>query len=373
MNLLFFITEDWFFYSHFLNRALGAQHKGYNVSVITHTNEHWNELSSLGINIIHLNLSRRSSNPIKEFKIILELIRIFRKYKPDIVQNIALKPIIYGTIASFFSDVPVLINAPVGLGYAFSSKEKKAAFIKLFILSAYRFLLNQPKSYVIMENSDDYKMMKQKKFINSKRSILIRGAGVDTSKFVQKSEPIGDNIVILASRLLWDKGILEFVEAAKILQIEKLKCRMILIGKPDPENPASIPEKTLYYWHSRNIIEFWGYRENMPEIFAQSNIIVLPSYREGLPKVLIEAASCGRAIIATDVPGCREIVRHNDNGILIPPRDSRSLAEAIRYLIDNPNIRKNMGKRGREIVISEFSEEIVVNKTMELYNLLTTQ
>jgi glycosyltransferase involved in cell wall biosynthesis len=173
--------------------------------------------------------------------------------------------------------------------------------------------------------------------------------------------------VILAARMLWDKGVGEFVEAARLLKKDGIECRMVLIGDPDPGNPASIEEQTLHDWHVEGIVEWWGHRENMVEMFALANIVVLPSYREGLPKVLLEAASCGRAIVTTDVPGCREIVHHNENGLLVPPHDSKSLAGSIKTLIENPKLRASMGMRGREIVEAEFSEEIVVSQTMAFY------
>jgi len=157
------------------------------------------------------------------------------------------------------------------------------------------------------------------------------------------------------------------VAAAHQLKKEGLQFRAVLVGNPDPENPASIPEKKLKSWHALDIIEWWGLRNDMPDVFAQSNIIVLPSYREGLPKVLLEAASCGRAIVATDVPGCREIVRHNVNGLLVPPNNVKELADAIKILIEEPLLRASMGARGREIVVTEFSEEIVTWQTIELY------
>lgn len=370
-RILFFITEDWFFCSHFLNRAIVAQQEGYRVTIVTRVQSHGDKILSHGFQLIPLNIVRRGMNPCKELRLIHKLALIYKSVKPDIVHNIALKPILYGSIAAHIAHVPVIINAPVGMGYVFSSKQWQAGLLRPFIILLFRLFLNPENSYVILENSDDLQMMINACILSSNRSTLIRGAGVDLKLFLPKAEPEGDPIVILASRMLWDKGVGEFVEAARILEKEEVKCRMILVGDPDPENPASISEKMLRGWHAEGIVECWGHREDMPEVFAQSNIAVLPSYREGLPKVLLEAASCGRPIVATDVPGCREIVSHNKNGFLVPPHNSKFLADALKVLIKNPELRVKMGVHGRKIVEAEFSEEIVARQTMEVYERLS--
>ena len=366
-KILFFITQDWFFCSHFINRAIEAQRQGHEVTVVTNVQDHGEKITSQGLKLIPVKLMRRGMNPLKELQVIWRLIRICKFVKPDIVHNIALKPIYYGSIAAGIARVPCIINAPVGMGFVFSSKKWQAKFIRPFVLSAYRLLLNPTNSYVIFENPDDLQMMTSAGIVSPDRSILIRGAGVDLKLFSPKPEPEGRPVVILAARMLWDKGVGEFVDAARILKKDGIECRMVLAGDPDAGNPASISEQTLYDWHAEGIVEWWGHRENMPEMLAQSNIVVLPSYREGLPKVLLEAASCCRAIIATDVPGCREIVQHNENGLLVPPHESKYLSDAIKKLIENPTLRTKMGTRGREIVQAEFSEEIVVRQTLALY------
>lgn len=366
-KILFFITEDWFFCSHFLNRAIAAQHSGYEVTVVTNVRNHGDKITTHGLNLIPVELVRRSMNPLQELRLIWTLIRIFRCVQPDLVHNIAFKPIFYGSIAAFIARVPFIINAPVGMGFAFSSKKWQAKLFRPLVLSAYHIFLNPANSCVIFENPDDMQMMTRLGAVFPDRTILIRGAGVDLNLFSLKPEPEGTPVVILAARMLWDKGVGEFVEASRILQKDGIECCMVLVGDPDAGNPASINEQTLCAWQTEGAVEWWGHRDNMPEMLAQSNIVVLPSYREGLPKVLLEAASCGRAIITTDVPGCREIVHHNENGLLVPSHDAYSLAEAIKTLIENPNFRSQLGKRGREIVEAEFSEEIVIRQTIALY------
>jgi glycosyltransferase involved in cell wall biosynthesis len=262
------------------------------------------------------------------------------------------------------------VNAYAGLGFMFTAKGWRVSIIRYIVRIIYRFIYLSRNIFVIFQNPDDMNLFINAGIVKKEKSFLIRGTGVNTSLYKYIPEPEGIPVIVLVSRILWDKGIGELVEASKILCNDRVKCRVILVGSPDPENPVSISDNMLLDWHNKGVIEWWGYRENINEIFANSNIIVLPSYREGLPKVLLEAASCGRAIVATNVPGCREIVRHNENGILVPPKDSKSLAEALKKLVRDPSLRKKMGKRGRDIVVKEFSEEIITNKTIDLFSRL---
>jgi glycosyltransferase involved in cell wall biosynthesis len=250
----------------------------------------------------------------------------------------------------------------------------KAKALRKIVIFAYRSTFLAKNTVGIFQNPDDLKLFVGTGIIKSEKALLTLGAGVDTSRFIYLPEPVGSSTVILVSRMLWDKGIGEFVKAAEMLKKDGVNCHMVLVGKPDPENPTSISEETLRNWDSKGVVEWWGYREDMPKVFAQSNIVVLPTtYGEGVPKVLIEAASCGRAIVATDVPGCREIVRDNENGLLIPPHDPKSLASALKTLIGNAALRAKMGRYGRKIVETEFSEEIVVRQTMAVYEKLLSE
>ena len=372
-RLLFFITEDWVFWSHRLPLARAARDAGFEVFIATRVNQHKKRIEEEGFKLIPIRLVRRSKNIFREFCSILEIAKIYRREKPDIVHHVATKPVLYGSWAARIANVSVVVNALTGLGFIFIAKGWKASILRHFLVFAYRLAFSMRNTIWIFQNPEDLKLFIDMGVIKNKNAVLIRGSGVDISHFINIPEPAGIPTIVLASRMLWDKGVGEFVEATKILRKNGVKCRMILVGNPDPENPASIPEETLRRWHSESIVEWWGYRADMPEVFAQSNIVVLPSYREGLPKVLLEAASCGRAIVATDVPGCREIVRNNKNGFLIPPRDSKSLAEALNVLIENPELRAKMGAYGRNIVEAELSEEIVVKQTMEVYKRINPQ
>jgi len=369
-HILFFITEDWYFWSHRLPIARAARGAGFKVLVATRVGQHKERIENEGFRLIPIGLERKSKNVLKELLSIFEIIKIYRRERPVIVHHVAVKPVLYGSWAARIAGVPGVVNALAGLGFIFVAQGWKAKILRQLIVFAYRSAFSAKNTIGIFQNPEDLNLFIDARIVKAEKAALIRGSGVDAVRFTPLPEQTSIPTIVLASRMLWDKGVGEFVDAARILKKDGFKCRMILIGNPDPENPASIPEEILNGWHSEGIVEWWGHREDMPEVFAQSNIVVLPSYREGLPKVLLEAASCGRAIVATDVPGCREIVRHNENGLLVPPHDSKSLADALKSLIGNPELRARMGTRGREIVEAEFSEEIVVRQTMEVYKKL---
>ena len=372
-RVLFFITEDWYFWSHRLPIARAARDAGFEVLVATRVDQHKARIEKEGFRLIPIHLVRRNKNILREIFSILEVIRIYRREKPHIVQHVAIKPVLYGSWAARIAGIPGVVNALAGLGFIFVAQGLKTSVLRRFVVFAYRLAFSAKNTIGIFQNPEDLKMFVDAGVIKSEKAVLIRGSGVDTSRFIPLPEPAGIPTIVLASRMLWDKGVGEFVDAAKILNKDGIKCRMILVGNPDPENPASIPEETLHRWHSEGTVEWWRHKDDMPEVFAKSNIVVLPSYREGLPKVLLEAASCGRTIVATDVPGCREIVHHNENGLLVPPHDSKFLTDALKVLIKDPELRAKMGARGREIVEAKFSEEIVVKQTMEVYERLLSQ
>lgn len=370
-RILFFITEDWYFWSHRLPIARAARDAGFEVIVATRVDQHKKRIENEGFRLIPIGLERRSKNVIKEIFGILEIIKIYRKEQPDIVHHVAMKPVLYGSWAARLAGIPAVVNALAGLGFIFVAQGWKVSVLRRLIVFAYRSAFSARNTIGIFQNPEDLKLFIDAGVVKSEKTVLIRGSGVDTSRFIYLPEPESMPTIVLASRMLWDKGVGEFVEAARILKKDEIKCRMVLVGNPDPENPASISKETLRGWHSEGIVEWWGHKDDMPEVLSGAHIVALPTtYGEGVPKVLIEAASCGRPIVATDVPGCREIVRHNENGLLVPPHDSKALAEAIKKLIKNPELRTIMGVRGPQIVEAEFSEEIVVRQTMAVYERL---
>lgn len=372
-KLLYFITEDWYFCSHRLPLALAAQDAGYDVAVVTHVNKHGEAIHRAGIRLISFNLSRRGMNLVSEVAMLARLIALYQIEKPDLVHHVAMKPVLYGSLAARLSGVPRVVNAIAGLGYVFTSEQLTAQLLRPVISGAFRGLLNGLSSQLILQNQDDRAMFIRKRFINEERIRLIKGSGVDTAAFPRTPEPSGIPVVMLASRMLWDKGIREFVEAAGQLKDRGIDARFVLVGDTDPQNPSAISNEQLAFWHAAGVIEWWGQSEDMQAVLEQSHIVCLPSYREGLPKVLLEAASCGRPIVTTDTPGCREVVRNGENGLLVPVYSTKELANALQLLIEKPELRKKMGVRGREIVENEFALERVIEETLEVYKELLDQ
>lgn len=366
-KLFYFVTEDWYFCSHRLPLAVAAQDAGYDVAVVTHVNEHAETIRRAGIRLIPFNLSRRGMNLVPELATLARLVMLYRRERPDLVHHVAMKPVLYGSLAARLSGVPRVVNALAGLGYVFTSGQPKARLLRPVIGSMFRGILDNRGSRLILQNPDDHALFIRKRIISEDRIRLIRGSGVDTTTFFPTPEPSGIPVVVLASRMLWDKGVKEFVEAAAKLKNLGIDARFVLVGDTDPHNPSAIQTDQLTAWHTEGVVEWWGRCDDMSEVFEQSHIVCLPSYREGLPKVLLEAASCGRPVVTTDTPGCREVVRNGENGLLVPLRNMAELADTLQFLIENPELRKKMGKRGREIAVNEFTVEKVVSETMSVY------
>ncbi len=371
-TIIYFVSEDWYFCSHRLPIARKALAKGFKVVVVTRVDKHRDVIESEGFELASIEIKRGGLNLLSEFKTLSTLYSYYKKYNPDIVHHVAIKPVIYGTLVARVIGSIKVVNAMAGLGFIFISNKKKVRILRFFIHKLFHFLFNSKDGQLILQNQDDLEYFIKNKIVNSDAIEIIRGSGVNIKKFIPVEETIGVPIVMLASRMLWDKGVGEFVDAAKILKQEGVKAHFVLVGEGDSENPASIPKRQLDKWHELGIVDWWGGKNDMHKILTQAHIICLPSYREGLPKVLLEAASCSKPIIATDVPGCREIVHNGETGILVPLKDSIALAGAIKELINNPEKRRSMGKSGRKLVENEFSEEIVVNQTMKVYQRLST-
>ncbi len=295
------------------------------------------------------------------------LYRLYNSLRPDLVHHVTIKPVLYGGTMARLARVPAVVNVVTGLGYVFISRGLKGWLLRNSVKLVYRLALNHPNSRVVFQNPDDRETFVRNGLVDASAAVLIKGSGVDVNEFSPTPEPLGRPLVLLASRLLWDKGVGEYVEAARRLREEGVKARFVLVGDSDFGNPAMVMKGQLEAWHRSGIVEWWGHRDNMSAVFAQAHVVCLPSYREGLPKVLIEGAACGRPIVATDVAGCREIVHDEHNGLLVRPRDAVALADALRRLIENPSDRQRMGLRGREIVMTEFSLAKVIGDTLAVY------
>jgi len=366
-KLLFVVTEDWYFISHRLPIAREALRLGFEVLVATRVERFRAKIIHEGFKLIPLQLQRKSTNPLREISAIIDLIRIYHREQPDIVHHVSIKPVLYGAFAARLSGVPNVVNALTGMGFVFISSTLKARLLKFFVRPAFRLLLKPSNSILLLQNPDDCLMFTELELVSKDQIRLIRGSGVDTKKYHPLVEPHGLPVVILASRMLWDKGVGEFVEAAKLLQKRGVAARFILVGDSDCHNPAAISKEQLAAWHAQGTVEWWGHRDDMPEVLAQSHIACLPSYREGLPKSLLEAASCGLPIVTTNTNGCREVVRHGVNGFLVPIESTVELADALQLLIEDPELRRTMGAQSRKIAVNEFEVEKIVDETISIY------
>lgn len=367
-KLLFFVNVDWFFISHRLPIAIAAIHEGYKVHLVCSFTDKADYLSSLGIEIHPIELSRGGTGIFDELRTFISVFKTLRHIAPDILHCVTIKPVLYGGILSRILGIKKIVFSISGLGHVFTARGIRAKIFRAGIVLMYRLALRSPQGTVIIQNYDDYKVLANHGIVTIEQSILIKGSGVELKKYTFSPEPEGTPVVSMASRLLKDKGVIEFVQAAKILKERNINVIFRLIGDIDPENPATITADELYSWSCQKIIEVLGYRSDIPTLFSKSNIIVLPSfYREGLPKVLCEAAASGRAIVTTDMPGCRDAIEPGKTGLLVPARDALSLADAIQSLIENPELRKSMGNAGRLLAEREFNIETVIETHMKIY------
>lgn len=369
-KLLYLLTEDWFFSSHFMERALASRAAGYEVVIVCRERDHGERIRAAGLRLIGLEFKRRSINPFNELLQLWQIAATYLREKPDLVHQVSAKPIIYGTFAALLTGVPLIVNAPVGMGYIFSSKDWLARFLRPFVRISYHLLANPRRSRVVFENSDDLKYFVDSGGVRACDAILIRGAGVDLNKFspAVRNNPVP--VIALVARMLRDKGVNEYVASAHTLHDQGLEARFLLVGTPDPMNPTSIPLNILKDWHGKKGVEWLGWCEDIPGLLKKIDVMCLPSYREGLPKSLIEAAACGIPIVTTDAPGCREVVRHGDNGFLTSVGDITQLTEALKQLIKDSELRTRMGNRSLEIAVEKFSSDRVISETLNLYQKL---
>jgi glycosyltransferase involved in cell wall biosynthesis len=367
LKILFLVTEDRYFWSYRLALARKVRDMGAEVLVMTRVNRLEEALKKERFRVIPWRISRGSLNPFRELLAFVQVLRFYWRERPDLVHHVALKPLVHGGLAARVCGNIASVNEITGLGHVFISQSHSMRLLRCVLLTLLRIVFRNRNAITILQNADDRNLLVQAAVVPEEAAIIIRGSSVNPQEFSPQPEPDGVPIVVLATRMLWEKGVGEFVNAANKLRESGVSARFVLVGDPDPANPASIPPAQLRAWVASGAVEWWGHRNDMPAVFALSNVVCLPSYGEGVPRVLVEAAACGRPIVTTDVPGCREVVRHGENGLLVPPRDPEALAEAIATLLKGPALRARMGARGREIAVQEFSEERVVRETLEVY------
>ena len=370
-KILYLVAEDWYFVSHRLPMARAARSAGYEVHVATRVVECAHQIENEGFALHPIAWQRGSINPLQMMAAAIAVRGLYRKLQPDIVHHVAFAPAIIGSLAALGLPMAKL-NALAGLGFVFTSKTAKAELLRLLAHRLLGFLLQRPGTMVLVQNPDDGAMV-ERLGVAKDRIALIPGSGVDIELLTPLTEPDGPFTVAFVGRLLYDKGVEALVRAHEILNKRGLRVRALLAGVPDPSNPASIPEPTLAHWRQRENLVLIGHVEDVRTVWAKAHVAILPSRREGLPKSLLEAAACGRPLIASDVPGCREIARHGVNALLVPPDDPEALAHAIATLMNDPDIRIRFGRASRQIVVADFSSARIADEIVALYARLLAQ
>ena len=370
-HVLYLVTEDWYFVSHRLGLARAVRDAGCDVTVVTRIRDHGDIIRNEGFRLVSFLLPRSKFSVISELKSIVNLIRVYRQQRPDLVHHVALKPSLYGSLASLFVPVPAVVNAMTGLGFVFTAGHWMRSILQPLVRIVGRILLSRHNSRTIVQNPDDMETLEEAGIIRRNEAKLIRGSGVDLAAFPPLTDPNGVPTVAFVSRMLRNKGVDELVEATRVLKRRGVDVRTIFIGMPDPENPTNISEEQLCEWHDDDLIQWWGFRDDVANVWNQAHVAVLPSYREGLPKSLLKAAACARPIVATDVPGCREIVNHGENGFLVPLHDTEALADALQRLLEDASLRRRMGAKSRELVgEARFHVNLVIRDTLKVYEAL---
>jgi glycosyltransferase involved in cell wall biosynthesis len=366
-KLLFVVNTDWFFVSHRLPIALEALKQGYEVHVATPITDQLEAMRSHGLLVHPILMGRRSMSPASEIRTFLQLLELFREVRPHVVHLVTPKPVLYGGIAARLAGVPAVVAAVSGLGFVFIAKGARAAVVRFLVRGMYRLALGARNLKVVVQNGDDRASVARAASLKSERMRTIPGSGVDLSAYAPAPPPPGVPVVVMAARLLRDKGVREFVAAARVLKARGARVRFQLLGDADAGNPTTIGVDELSAWRTTGDVELMGHRTDIAGVFARAHVVALPSYREGLPKVLIEAAACGRAVVTTDVPGCRDAIEPNVTGLLVPPRDAVALAGAIERLVLDAELRERMGRAGRQLAERKFGIERVVSAHLEVY------
>lgn len=369
-RIILFANTDWYLYNFRRSLALAAQSAWYDVLLLSPPGEYGPRFVDMGLRWQPLEMDRRSLNPLREIAVLWRLVRLFRREQPALVHGFTVKCVVYGALAARIARVPARVNAIAGMGYVFSSHDMKARLLRPLVKGVMKLALGGRNACLILQNPDDAALLEGAGLTDAAHVRLIRGSGVDCVRFVpgaRRADSPRPVKVLLAARLLWDKGITEYVAAARALRGQGKPAAFLLAGMPDPGNPAAVPEADVRAWVQEGVLEWLGHVDDMAALFVTVDVVVLPSYCEGLPKSLIEAAACALPLVTCDAPGCREVVTDGIDGLLVPPRDADALTAAIARLVDDPALRARLGNAARAKALAEFDEKIVIEKTLAVY------
>lgn len=364
-RLLMVLNDAPFFISHRLPVARAARDAGYEVHIaVPFDLGPVDVIRREGFHYHDIPLKRGARRVGGELALIAALWQIVGAVRPDVLHAVTMKPVLYAGLVARLRGVPAVVHAITGLGYLFLIEGLAARLQRALVKRLYLFALGHRNCVAIFQNPDDLKLFLDARLVDPGIVVMIRGCGVDMQRFAPQPEPEGEPVVMFPARILGDKGVHEFIAAARAL---KGRARFVLVGRTDPDNPTDVGEDGIRAWEREGIVTWHGFSKDMTRTLADATIVCMPSYREGLPRGLIEAAAVGRAIVTTNVPGCREIVRDGDNGLLVQARDGAATAAAVERLLDNAELRRRMAARGREIAETEFSVELFVEQSLAAY------
>lgn len=369
-RLLIAVNTGEFFLSHRIHLANGAKAAGWDVWVLCPPGGSSEKIEKMGFSVVPVEMGRKSMNPFFELKTIKDFYEAIKKVNPDVYHGFTIKPVLYGTIASHILKIPRVVNTITGLGYLFISEKPLVRLIRAGVGLMYRLVFAPSRVRITFQNEDDQNLFVSKGWVDLEKTSVIKGTGVDTIRFSPTPEPAGKPVILFPARLLLDKGVRELIEAADILRQKGLQFVVELCGKEDPGNPSALSAEDLDEIRKKSsYIKIRGHVEDMAQAFKNCHIVCLPSYREGIPLALIEASASGRAIVTTDVPGCRAVVHDGVDGLLVPARDAQSLAKALEKLIQSKDLRNKFAEQARQQAISQFAKDSVVQKNLEVYQL----
>lgn len=371
MKLVLFANTDWYLWNFRRSLALALRDAEHDVLLLSPDGPYGEKLRGLGLRWQALPMDRRSLDPLREARLLLHLVCLLRRERPDLVHGFTIKPAVYGSMAARLAGVPARVNAVAGMGYVFTSDALMARLLRPVVRALLRLSLGGHGARLVLQNPDDVAWFTRAGLVEPRSIRLIPGSGVDCQRFAREPGADGGQgrpvRVLLPARLLWDKGLTEYAQAARLLRHRGAPVELLLAGDPDPGNPAAVPQATVRGWVEEGILQWLGHVDDMPALFRGVDIVALPSYREGLPKGLIEAAASGCALVATDVPGCREVVTDGVDGLLVPPRSAAELADAIARLAGDATLRARLGGAARAKALERFDERIIVRSTLDVY------
>lgn len=373
MKFMFFANTDWYLYNFRLSTAQYLKSQGAEVVMLSPPGDFGARFAEHGIRWVTLAMDRASLNPAREAVTLRKLVQVLKAERPDLLHNFTVKCAVYGALAARVAKVPAVVNAVAGMGYVFTSNRLKARALRPIVKTLMRSTLGSGHSRLILQNPDDADAFAASRLVPLQKIRVIRSSGVNTSRFrpasidLQLRRPLR---VLLAARLLWEKGIREFVDAAALLRQQGRDMEFLLAGMPDPGNPRSVERQHVEQWQKQGLVSWLGHVEDMPALLNSVDVMALPSYyREGVPKSLIEGAASGLALVTTNLPGCREVVtQHGVDGLHVEPRDAQSLAVLLMNLDDDRGLLRRLGATARQRALSDFDERMVIERTLEVYD-----